>query len=46
MGAAQLRYCRLELNCGEPSWWRFTNHVHMCFGPSMIDSPLGEIVSL
>uniref|UniRef100_A0A7N0ZSV2 Retrotransposon gag domain-containing protein n=1 Tax=Kalanchoe fedtschenkoi TaxID=63787 RepID=A0A7N0ZSV2_KALFE len=45
-GVAQLWYYRLEMNSGEPSWRHFSQLVLKRFGPTMTDSPLGEIAML
>ncbi|WVZ54035.1 hypothetical protein U9M48_004903 [Paspalum notatum var. saurae] len=45
-GTAQRWYNRLELNTGTLSWCRFVQLVQSQFGPSMTESPLGELVSL
>jgi hypothetical protein len=45
-GVAQMWYSLLELTSGLLWWHHFTNLVQQHFGPSMTDSPLGEIMLL
>jgi hypothetical protein len=46
IGAAQLWYARLELTVGMPSLRRFVQLIQQCFGPPMMDNPLGELILL
>jgi hypothetical protein len=40
---AQMWYHRLELNGSPPSWTHFTQLIQVQIGPSLTDSPIGEL---
>jgi hypothetical protein len=43
---AQLWFHRMELNGGRPTWVQFIQLVNARFGPSLTDSPIGELAML
>jgi hypothetical protein len=43
---AQLWFHQLELNGGQPDWPHFMQLVNACFGPPLMDNPIGELTQL